>query len=75
MGRALLQLYRATGDREWLAHASATGDFVATTFRARAVVAGRAAPAACTPLASLGVPCVNPTASGFPATSGAVRLR
>ena len=47
----------------------------ATTFRARAVVAGRAAPAACTPFASLGVPCVNPTASGFTATSGSVRLR
>ena len=47
----------------------------ATTFRARAVVAGRAAPAACTPFASLGVPCVNPTASGFTATSGIVRLR
>ena len=47
----------------------------ATTFRARAVVAGRAAPAACTPFASLGVPCVNPTTSGFTATSGIVRLR
>ena len=47
----------------------------ATTFRARAVVAGRAAPAACTPFASLGVPCVNPTSSGFTATSGTVRLR
>jgi hypothetical protein len=47
----------------------------ATTFRARAVVAGRAAPAACTPFASLGVPCVNPTTSGFTATSGTVRLR
>ncbi len=47
----------------------------ATTFRARAVVAGRAAPAACTPFAALGVPCVNPTSSGFAATSGAVRLR
>lgn len=47
----------------------------ATSFRARAVVAGRAAPAACTPFAALGVPCVNPTTSGFTATSGAVRLR
>ena len=47
----------------------------ATTFRARAVVAGRAAPAACTPFASFGVPCVNPTTSGFTATSGTVRLR
>ncbi len=47
----------------------------ATSFRARAVVAGRSAPAACTPFGSLGVPCVNPTASGFTATSGTVRLR
>jgi hypothetical protein len=47
----------------------------ATTFRARAVVAGRSAPAACTPFAALGVSCVNPTASGFTATSGTVRLR
>jgi hypothetical protein len=47
----------------------------ATTFRARAVVAARSAPAACTPFGSLGAPCVNPTSSGFTATSGAVRLR
>jgi len=47
----------------------------ATTFRARAVVAGRNAPAACTPFAALGVPCVNPTTNGFTATSGTVRLR
>ncbi len=47
----------------------------AKAFRARAVVAGRSAPAACTPFGSLGVPCVNPTTSGFTATSGAVRLR
>ncbi len=47
----------------------------ATTFRARAIVAGRSAPAACTPFAALGLPCVNPTSSGFTATSGIVRLR
>lgn len=47
----------------------------ATSFRARAAVTGRAAPAACTPFAALGVPCVNPTTSGFTATSGTVRLR
>ena len=47
----------------------------ATTFRARAVVAGRSAPAICGQFGSLGVPCVNATVSGFSATSGAVRLR
>ncbi|MCZ7588829.1 MAG: hypothetical protein M5U27_08280 [Gaiella sp.] len=47
----------------------------ATTFRARTVVAGRSAPPLCTALGSLGVPCVNPTVSGFTATSRAVRLR
>lgn len=47
----------------------------ATSFRARAIVAGRAAPAACTPFAAVGVPCVNPTTNGFTATSGTVRLR
>ena len=47
----------------------------ATTFRARAVVAGRSAPAICGQFGSLGVPCVNATVSGFTATSGAVRLR
>jgi hypothetical protein len=47
----------------------------ATTFRARAVVAGRAAPAVCGQFGSLGVPCVNATVSGFTATSGAVRIR
>jgi hypothetical protein len=46
-----------------------------TAFRARVVVAGRSAPAACTPFGSLGLPCVNPTTNGFTATSGAVRLR
>jgi hypothetical protein len=47
----------------------------ATVFRARAVVAGRDAPAACGQFASLGVPCVNATVSGFSATSGSVRIR
>jgi hypothetical protein len=47
----------------------------ATVFRARAVVAGRDAPAVCGQFGSLGVPCVNATVSGFTATSGAVRLR
>ncbi len=36
MGRALLQLYRSTGDRLWLAHAAAAGDFIAARFRAPA---------------------------------------
>jgi len=47
----------------------------ATTFRARAVVAGHDAPAVCGQFGSLGVPCVNATVSGFTATSGAVRIR
>ena len=47
----------------------------ATTFRARAVVAGHDAPAVCGQFGSLGVPCVNATLSGFTATSGAVRIR
>jgi hypothetical protein len=47
----------------------------ATTFRARAVVAGRDAPAVCGQFGSLGVPCVNATVSGFTANSRAVRLR
>jgi hypothetical protein len=47
----------------------------ATTFRARAVVAGRNAPAVCGQFSALGVPCVNPTVSGFTATSGTVRIR
>jgi hypothetical protein len=47
----------------------------ATSFRARAVVAGRDAPAVCTQFASLGFPCVNPTISGFTALSGNVRIR
>jgi hypothetical protein len=66
--------------------ANASGSFTyavpkkskATTFRARAVVAGRAAPPVCSQFAALGalgVQCVNPTVSGFTATSGAVRLR
>jgi uncharacterized protein YyaL (SSP411 family) len=36
MGRAFLQLYRSTGEREWLAHAAAAGDFIAARFRAPA---------------------------------------
>jgi hypothetical protein len=47
----------------------------ATTFRARAVVAGRDAASVCGQFSSLGVPCVNPTVSGFTATSGTVRIR
>lgn len=47
----------------------------ATTFRARAVVAGRDAPTGCGQFASLGVPCVNATLNGFTAISGTVRLR
>jgi hypothetical protein len=47
----------------------------ATVFRARAVVAGRDAPAVCGQFGSLGVPCVNATVSGFTATSGSVRIR
>ena len=42
MGRALLQLYRSTGEREWLAHAAAAGDFIATHFRAPAGFASAA---------------------------------
>ena len=47
----------------------------ATTFRATAVVAGRDAPAVCGQFSALGIPCVNPTTSGFTAASGTVRLR
>jgi hypothetical protein len=47
----------------------------ATTFRATATVAGRDAAPVCTQFAALGVPCVNPTISGFTATSGTVRIR
>jgi hypothetical protein len=47
----------------------------ATTFRARAVVAGHDAPAVCSQFGSLGMPCVNATVSGFTANSRAVRLR
>ena len=47
----------------------------ATTFRARAVVAGHDAPAVCGQFGSLGVPCVNATVSGFTATSSPLRLR
>lgn len=47
----------------------------ATTFRARAVVAGRSSAAVCTQFGALGVPCVNGTVSGFTAQSGVVRIR
>ncbi len=47
----------------------------ATTFRARAVVAGRTSAAACGQFGSLGIPCVNGTVSGFTAQSGVVRVR
>lgn len=47
----------------------------ATTFRARAVVAGRNSAAVCTQFGSLGVPCVNGTVSGFTAQSALVRVR
>lgn len=36
MGRGLLALYRATGDRDWLARAAAAGDFLIARFRAPA---------------------------------------
>jgi uncharacterized protein YyaL (SSP411 family) len=32
MAKALLALHRSTGEREWLAHAQATADFIAKTF-------------------------------------------
>jgi len=47
----------------------------ATTFRARAVVAGRNSATACGQFASVGLPCVNGTVSGFTAQSGLVRIR
>lgn len=47
----------------------------ATTFRARAVVAGRTSAAACGQFGTLGIPCVNGTVSGFTAQSGLVRVR
>jgi len=47
----------------------------ATTFKATATVAGRDAPAVCSQFSALGVPCTNPTISGFSATSGTVRLK
>lgn len=47
----------------------------ATTFRARAVVAGRSSAAVCTQFGALGVPCVTGTVSGFTAQSGVVRIR
>ena len=47
----------------------------ATAFRARAIAVGRDAPTLCAQFAPLGIPCVNPTISGFTATSGTVRVR
>jgi len=47
----------------------------ATSFRARAVVAGRDSAAVCGQFGSLGVPCVNGTVSGFTAQSGVVQVR
>ncbi len=47
----------------------------ATSFRARAVVAGRDSATVCGQFASIGVPCVNGTVSGFTAQSGVVRVR
>lgn len=47
----------------------------ATSFRARVVVGPRDAPAGACDRAAPGPPCVNPTVSGFAATSGTVRLR
>ena len=46
-----------------------------TSFQARATVAGRDAPTLCTQFASLPVPCVNATVSGFAAKSKAVTVR
>ena len=47
MGQALLELYAATGERDWLVRAAAAGDFIAERFRADAgfitAVAGEAA--------------------------------
>ena len=65
------------------AAATANGNFTfavpraskATSFRARAIVVGRDAPTTCAQYAPLGIPCVNPTISGFTATSGTVRIR
>lgn len=34
MGRAFLQLYRSTGERRWLQHASAAADFIGAQFKA-----------------------------------------
>ena len=63
--------------------AGSTGSFTyavpkaskATTFRARAVVAGRNSAAVCGQFGSLGIPCVNGTVSGFTAQSALVRVR
>jgi uncharacterized protein YyaL (SSP411 family) len=42
MGRALLSLYRATGEREWLVRAGATADFIDARFRIGMGYAGAA---------------------------------
>jgi hypothetical protein len=46
-----------------------------TRFQARVVVAGRDSAAVCPQFATLPVPCVNGTMSGFSATSATVRIR
>jgi hypothetical protein len=46
-----------------------------TRFQARVVVAGRDSAAVCSQFATLPVPCVNGTLSGFSATSATVRIR
>lgn len=47
----------------------------ATSFQARAVTAGGAAPAVCSSFTGLPAPCVNPTISGFTASSKTVALK
>jgi uncharacterized protein len=42
MGRALLQLYRATGERTWLTAAGTTADFIESQFRANSGYASAA---------------------------------
>ena len=74
---------RATLRRIAVVSANANGIFAyavprrskATTFQARVAVAGRVVPSVCSQFASLGMPCVNPTVSGFAATSRNVTLR
>ena len=74
---------RATLRRIAVVSAKANGTFAyavpqrskATTFQARVAVESRVVPSVCSQFASLGVPCVNPTVSGFAATSRNVTLR